>query len=237
MYLKYGSYTHAQNEPAVQIARRAVFSPRGYRQAVRETWRIVGVLHAANQSALTAAIAALRSAYNVNGLDLGLYLDDQTTLTDHALISGASLGGTRVTALDFPTGTGAEYSTFRSYSITVEADFPDASNNLLDFSETLSFDGTSGPRVVFLDTLEGLPQPQLAQHRTQSRARQSGRAVGLPTYPGAAPPIWPAAELLPERRLVLRSPRRVAGNLTEFIVEWTYVFESIAPLAGVPSVM
>src|SRR5262249_53494469 len=147
MYLKYGPYTHAQNEPLVQIANRAIFSPRGYRQAVRETWRIVGVLHAASATALTAAIAGLRSAYNVNGLDLGLYLDDQTTLTDHALISGASLGGTRVTALDFPVGAGAEYSTFRSYSISVEADFPDASKHLLHFSGTLSFRGTRGPPV------------------------------------------------------------------------------------------
>src|SRR5260370_18125202 len=181
MFLKYGSYTHAQNEPAVQIAKRAVVWAGGYRQAVRETWRIVGVLHAAAPAALTAAIAGLRSAYNVNGLDLGLYLDDQTTLTDHVLSSGASLGGTRVTALDFPTGSGAEYSTFRSYSITVEANFPDASNNLLDFSETLSFDGTGGPRVIFLDTLEGLPQPQLAQQRTTYRAREQGRATGRAT--------------------------------------------------------
>src|SRR5262249_20580096 len=77
MFLKYGSYMPAQNDPAVQISKRAVFSPRGFRRAVRETWRIVGVLHAANQPSLTAAIAALRSAYNVNGLDLALYLDDQ----------------------------------------------------------------------------------------------------------------------------------------------------------------
>src|ERR1700730_9902004 len=116
MYLKYGPYTHAQNEPAIQIAKRAVFSPRGYRQAVRETWRIVGVLHAANQPGLTTAIAALRSAYNVNGLELGFYLDAGVPLTDHVLPSAAALGGTRVTALEFPHGSGAEYSTFRSYS-------------------------------------------------------------------------------------------------------------------------
>lgn len=237
MYLKYGSYTHAHNEPAVQIEKRAVFSPLGLRQAVRETWRIVGVLHAADQPALTLAIAALRSAYNVNGLDLVLTLDDQTTLTDHVLISAAALGGTRVTALDFPTGSGAEYSTFRSYSIAVEADFPDTSNNLLDFTETLSFEGTGGPRTIYLDTLEGLPQPQLAQQRTTFRVRQQGRAVGLATYPGVAPPIWPAAELQDERRIVLRSPRRVAGNLTEFTAEWAYVFEAVSPLAGVPTVM
>ena len=78
MYLRYGPYTHAQNEPAVQIGKRAIFSPRGLRQAVRETWRIVGVLHAASQPALTAAIAGLRSAYNVNGY--GWVIDQLPTL-------------------------------------------------------------------------------------------------------------------------------------------------------------
>src|SRR4029077_8154957 len=97
-------------------------------------------------------IAALRSAYNVNGLDLGLYLDDGVTPTDHVLASSTTLGGTRVTALEFPNGSGAEYSTFRSYSITVEADTPDTSQNLLDFSETLSFAGTGGARPVLFAT-------------------------------------------------------------------------------------
>lgn len=237
MLLRYGSYTHARNEPAVQIGKRALFSPRGVRQAVRETWRIVGVLHAADQPGITAAIAALRAAYNVNGLDLGLYLDDGTTPTDHVLSSGASLGGTRVTSLAFPVGSGAEYSTFRSYSITVEADFPDTSNNLLDFSETVSFEGTGGPRIIFLETLAGLPQPQIARQCTKYRARQEGRAVGLATYPPVPPPIWPAAELPDQRRLVLRSPKRTAAALTEFAAEWTYVFESVSPLAGAPTVV
>jgi hypothetical protein len=237
MFLKYGTYTHARNEPAVQIGKRALFSPRGFRQTIRETWRIVGVLHAADQPGLTAAIAALRSAYNVNGQNLGLYLDDGTTPTDHVLVSGATLGGTRVTALDFPVGAGAEYSTFRSYSITVEADVPDTTNNLLDFSETVSFEGTGGPRIVFLDTLAGLPQPQIARQCTTYRARQEGRAIGQTTYPPVPPPIWPGAELGDQRRLTLRSPKRTAASLTEFAAEWTYVFESVTPLSGGPTVM
>jgi hypothetical protein len=237
MFLRYGPYTHAQNEPAVQIGKVALFSPRGFRQAVRETWRIVGVLQAADQPGLTAAIAALRAAYNVNGLDLGLYLDDGTTLTDHFLTSSAALGGTRVTRLDFPTGLGAEYSTFRSYAITVEAEFPDTSNNLLEFSETLSFAGTGGPRLVFLETLAGPPQVQIARQQTTCRARQEGRAVGLLSYPPIAAPIWPAAELADQRRIALRAPLRVAGNLTRFVAEWTYVFESVTPLAGQPNVV
>src|SRR5260370_39836537 len=106
MFLRYGPYTHAQNEPAVQIGKRAIFSPRGLRQSVRETWRIVGVLHAASQPALTAAIAGLRSAYSVNGYDLGLYLHDQTTLTDHGMTSADPLGGTERRRLVFANRSG-----------------------------------------------------------------------------------------------------------------------------------
>jgi hypothetical protein len=91
--------------------------------------------------------------------------------------------------------------------------------------------------VIYLDTLDGLPQPQLAQQRTTCRARQQGRAVGLAAYPPVAPPIWPQAEMQQERRLIIRSPRRVANNLTEFAVEWTYVFESATPIAGVPTIV
>ena len=236
MILKYGTYAHAQNEPVVQISKRVLFSPRGNRRVTRETWRIVGVLHGADQAGVTAALAALRTAYSTNGLDLALYLDDGATPTDHRLLSSATLGGTRVTALDFPTGAGAEYSTFRSYVITVEGDLLDTSNELLDFSETISLEGTGGARVVFLETLSGAPQPQITRQFTTYRARQEGRAVGLTNYPAFAAPIWPGAELPTERRLTLRSPKRFAGNLSEFVVEWNYVFESVTPLSGSPTV-
>jgi hypothetical protein len=236
MILKYGTYAHARNEPAVQIEKRALFSPRGNRRGTRETWRIAGILHGADPAGVTAALAALRTAYSTNGLDLGLYLDDGVTPTDHRLLSSATLGGTRVLALDFPVGAGAEYSTFRSYVLTVSGEIVDTSSELLDFSETLSFEGTGGPRIVFLETLTGVPQPQVTRQYTTCRARQEGRAVGLTTYPAFPAPLWPAAELPHERRLTLRSPRRIGANWSEYIAEWSYLFESVTPLSGSPTV-
>jgi hypothetical protein len=237
MLLRYGSYTHDQNECALVIEKRAVFSPRGERQFVRETWHVAGIKQAASQGALTAALAELRSAYNVNGRDAGLYLDDGATLTDHYLTSSATLGGVRVTGLDFPRGEGAEYSTFRTYRITLEADFPDTTTNLLEYDESLNFEGNGGPRRVFLEVLEGLPQEQIANQCTTCRATQHGRAVGYGTYPVPPPPIWPAAELADRRRIILRTPERYAGQFARYPVEWHYAFESIAPLAGTPHVL
>lgn len=235
MLLRYGSYTHDQNECAVVISKRAVFSPRGDRQSVRETWHVMGIKQAASQGALTAALAALRAAYSRNGFDVGLYLDDGVTLTDHAMASSATLGGVRVLELDFPRGDGAEYSTFRTYRLVLEADFPDSGGLLLEFDEALHFEGTGGPRRVFLDVLEGLPQEQIGTQASTYRATQTGRAVGHGAYPFAPAPIWPAAELADRRRVTLRTPQRYAGQAARFAVEWTYVFESISPLVGTPT--
>lgn len=237
MILRYGTYAHDQNECAVVIEKRAVFSPRGDRQSVRETWHVTGIKQAASQAALTIALADLRAAYNVNGRDIGLYLDDGVTLTDHALTSSAALGGVRVTGLDFPHGEGAEYSTFRTYRLAIEADFPDAAGNLLDYSEALNFEGTGGPRRVFLDVLEGLPQEQIGTQCTTCKATQQGRAVGYGAYPVPPPPIWPAAELPDRRRITLRTPERLAGQFARYPVEWHYAFESIGPLVGLPNIL
>ena len=235
MLLRYGSYTHDQNECAVVISKRAQFSPRGDRQSVRETWHVTGIKQAASQGALTAALAALRAAYGQNGFDVGLYLDDGVTLTDHAMASAATLGGVRVLELDFPHGDGAEYSTFRTYRLVLEADFPDSAGLLLEYDEALHFEGTGGPRRVFLEVLEGLPQEQIGTQASTYRVTQSGRAVGHGTYPLPAAPIWPAAELVDRRRVTLRTPQRFAGPWARFPVEWKYVFESISPLAGTPT--
>lgn len=236
MILAYGNYSHAQNECAVVISKRPYYSSRGFRQGVRETWTITGVLQASTQAGITTAIALLRSAYAVNGLDVALYLDDGSTLTDHFILSRNTLGGVRVIAFEFPNGTGAEYSTFRSYSITLEADFADATPLLLEFDESLDFSGTGGARRVLVETMDGPPQEQIVANRTIYRASQSGRSVGSFTWPPIPSPIWPAAEMLERRRTKRKTPRRVGNNATEYAVEWSYEFESGSPLSGNPTV-
>src|SRR5690349_12222462 len=119
MILRYGSFAHDQNECAIVISKRAMYSPRGERTSIRETWHVTGIRHAASQSALTASLADLRNAYSINGRDAGLYLDDGATPTDHLLVSAAAIGGVRVVVLEFPKGDGAEYSTFRTYRLVL----------------------------------------------------------------------------------------------------------------------
>ncbi len=236
MIYRYGSYSHANNEVEVQIAQRGIRSARGYVQFVRHTHQIAGKLQAADQAALTAAINSLKTAYGSDGQNAGLYLDDGSTATSHVLISANAIGGVRVVAgPDFPEGTGAEYSTFRSYTITLQADFPNAAAELLEWEEVLSFAGTTGGRFVYLDVLDGPPQKQLVSRFTTQRIVQAGVAVGATTWPIPAVPIWPAAEHQEQRNVTRRTPRRIANGLTAYPISWQYVFETHIPLEGNPN--
>lgn len=239
MYLKYGNYQHDVADAAVVIRRETVRNDQQQPVGLKEIWDIQGKLQADTQAELTTAITALKNAYLVQYRDIGLYLDDGTP-TSHLILNRNTTSGVIVTAgPSFPEGSGAEYSTFRTYSITVEAelkatDLPD----LLTWQEVLSFQG-GGPRKLFLQPLTGPPQEQIVAQQTPFRATQTGSAVGRLRYPNPANPLWPAAEHRDQRQVTRRGPKQ---SLTpgrplsyEFTVEWSYQFESVAPLTGNPT--
>lgn len=240
MIFKYGKFAHADNEVELTIHKRPVYSARGFRRGTRELWHVDGILHAADRAELTSKIDALLAAYREDGRDAGLFLEDGSSTTSHLLDSSKALGGVKVLrGPDFPEGSGAEYSTFRTYSITLEATFPSLSLDLLSFRETIRFAGTGGPRYVFVETLNGLPRRQQAARFTTQQVVQSGTAVGYLTWPQPPSPIWPVAELQDRRRVARLAPRGNPGGkggLSEFPVSWQYRFESAVPLSGNPNV-
>jgi len=238
MYLKYGSYQHAANEASVVISKEGLFSESGAPRGVRERWQIQGRLQAANQASLTAAIEALTNAYAQPAQDVGFYLDDGQP-TSHVLISAATQGGVRIVVPpSFPEGKGAEYSTFRSYVIVLEAETLDSSVGLLQWIEVIQMRG-GGPRFGYLQPVNGLPQKQLLQEATTYRATQSGQAVGQFAYPDPAAPLWPLAEHVDQREIRRELPKRsgLPGNAvySQYKISWSYSFEDVAPLTGVPT--
>jgi hypothetical protein len=241
MYLYYRGTWWANNEATVAITKRPVFNQRGQRQFTRETWHVTGFLQSTGQAALTAALAARQTALGTNGGDIGLYLDDQATLTNHYMVSGNAIGGTRVTAYDFPNGAGAEYNdgnpNYRTYTFSIEADFADTSVFLIDFQESLRFDGNGGPLKLFLPVLEGPPQEQQTTQQTTYRAVQTGHATAYGAYPTIPGPIWPSAELGYLRSIVPVSPTLQAGKIDQFTISWTYVFESASALFATPNIL
>lgn len=237
MIFKYGNSTHAQNEVALTIQKRVLYSTMGFRQAIRETWTLNGVLHAPNQVVLTAAISTLQNAYAVPGQDAGLFLDDGITPTSHVMLSSQTIGGVRVVGLDFPRGEGAEYSTFRTYTIVLEADFPDSSApNLVSYNETVEFKG-GGPKFVFMQTLKGKPKKQLVVQHTPYEATQKGSAVGYTWYPPSATTLWPEAEVFERRLTSLVTPKFHGGGApTEYQINWSYFYKSDTPFVGLPRI-
>jgi hypothetical protein len=237
MYLKYGTYRHADNEVSVVISKEGLFTS-GLSRGVRERWSIAGRLQAADQAGLTAAIDALAAAYSVQGQDVAFYRDNDQP-TSHAISSAATNGGVRVVVPpSFPEGKGAEYSTFRNYTIVLEAELLDPSATLVSWHESLSFSG-GGPQFAFLEPINGLPQKQLLKQFTTFRAAQAGEAVGYLGYPVPPPPLWPDAEHAGARQIRYELPQRMGPPgrpvYTHFKVSWSYSFEDAGPLVGLPT--
>lgn len=238
MYLKYGNYQHADNEVSVVISKQGLFTQAGIARGVRERWDIQGRLQAADQAGVSAAIDALAAAYAVQAQDIGFYFDNGQP-SSHRIASAATNGGVRVVVPpSFPEGKGAEYSTFRTYSLAVEAELVDPQATLLNWMEMLSFKG-GGPQFAFLEPMAGVPQKQLLKQFTTFHATQSGSAVGHLGYPAPAAPLWPQEEHVDRRDIRYELPKRAgppgSPTYTEFKVSWSYDFEDTGPLVGLPT--
>lgn len=234
MILKYGTYSHDDNEVTLSITKAPRFGPLGYRIGTRERWQIQGILQAASVSALTTALTALEDAYETNNLDLILTTDGNIE-TAHTLKVSDTLGGVRVVGgVQYPQGEGSQYTTFRSYTITLEAVRNDNELELLAFSETVDIQGSGGPRRVLIEILNGPPQAQITNLATIQQIVQRGSALGYSQYPAPAAPSIPAWESLPDRVISRRGPRSVRGQFTEFTVNWQYVFLAPSPVTVLP---
>ena len=234
MYLVYGSHTHAQGEVAIQVAKRAVYTDRGTPRGVRETWTISGVLRDTTQGGLTTQVASLQSAYSTNNLFTGLY-QDNGSLSHLYLDPAYATGGIRVVDLDFPEGGGkGEYANARHYRIVLEADFPDSSDKLVFYQETLSFVGTGGPRYAYGETLYGTPVRQVVCENTLCYATQQGSAIGLYSAPTPPAPLFPYYEDESQRQVNYTGGQLHGSVYTDFGVQWSYRFTSDVPLSGTP---
>jgi len=239
MILRYGNYTHSQNEVAFTISSEPLRSQGGILYAYRVRYTCRGdLLNYPSQTALTNAINNLIAAYSVDGYDLVFYLDDGETPTAHQLISGNCYGGTRIVQVPgFPDtyGTG-EYQTAygRSYTFALEGDVSLGTGNIaIQFHETLAMKGTGGPVWVYIPVAQGPWIQQQTSQESTYRVTQSGSAVGLYGPLNPPPPLWPQSEKQQERQISQGSPQRL-GQL-EYPVSWSYTFENTGALTGNPT--
>ncbi len=241
MILKYGNYAHQQNEVKLDSIQRSAVRSSGFVRSITETWTISGRIQADTQADLTTALLALESAYYLDGGDLIFYLDDGTTETAHSLKGANTYGGVRVVSpVSYPNGDSAEYSTFRNYSITLEADLIVTAANLIDYSETLQFKGTGGPEITWVETINTDPVPQMIRPRTVCFCTQSGQLTSASAGYRPPPPRFPEYELVKERSISYGTPKRIGAGgqlqFTDFPISWSYSFAAGQPFPNVAPV-
>lgn len=135
----------------------------------------------------------------------------------------------------FPTLQNAAYVTWLPFTFVLEAEYPvnDAASILLEFEETVTFEG-GGPVFGWWKPLVGFPVRQQVRMADTYRATQAGRAVGYLGRPPAAAPLWLGA-LNRFPGYSIRSPRRRGNSFINYETTWQYEFESAVPLQGNPS--
>ncbi len=233
-FLQYGSFALDPGEAGFTISRSAI-QVNGIAIGYTERWDIQGRCQAGSPSAISAAIAAREQAFKIPNQNLTLYLGDGSTST-HQISVAYTQGGVRTSNfVAYPIGRGGEYSTYRNWSVSLEADFLDSSLDLIAWTETVAFDG-GGPRTLWLEPLNGPPQQQLGNEQTTFKATQTGEATGLFMYPIPPQPIWPFAEHVDRRRLSQTLPKRTgrgaAAFYSQYKISWAYQFEAGYQLTG-----
>ena len=222
IYFRYGTYSHQAGECRVSIARTATKGQDGETIIGHTTrYTIDGVMHGSSASDFNAKLRALESAYSYDGKDFGL-IDEAIGATAHFV--RASEAEVRVVeGPSYPEGGGGEYATGRTYQIVIEAKTGRTIQGSYDFQESVTISG-GGPRIVWLETLNGPPQQQMTALRTVCTITQEGQATSGTTWPPPSPPLFPGA--LVEMPTISRSsPQRLdTGRSTSFTTRWQYQF-------------
>jgi hypothetical protein len=238
MFIKYGNFQHPANEATLlrfeQIPR---FSHRGERYESLYRFTVEGEFCCLNsQAAIHARISSLIAAYAFDEQDIGLYHDDGTA-TNHVLLNAPSVSGVKIVERSWPHGDMAdEYATTRRFKIVAEAVYLEPDSGLLFFQETISREGDTGPQFRLVPRLNAPPLFVPIVTVTSTRVIQSGRAVGLSSYPLLIPlPIWPAWYQGSLSRVDEIGPAWRGNGFTHFERRWQYVHESPVPLIGVPN--
>lgn len=236
MQLRYGSFLLPANSAiittAVQTARNAQGAPVGR----TERWNVQCEVTGSTQAAIATAFQQVRNALAASFRDLVFIRDDGGTAM--ALTNAASTSG--VVIVDGPNMTGDPvgrgWVNGLTYTFTAEASYtlPATSGSLFDLQETIEMTG-GGPLIGHLQPVNGRPIKQVIYQQTPYKATQSGTASGPIPYPTPSPPLWPGAIQQPATR-IRRTPKRSPDGVRVFETAWSYEFESVTPLIGLPNV-
>lgn len=235
MIFKYGAYSHDINECGLRWITRSIFD-KFNRVAGDVTTVIIGGVKQANSVAnLTTALGNLETAYQVQGGNFGVYLDDGTTVTRHAKDNSATFGGIRVAGFEYPSNPSpftqhTEYLNKRTYvAILTWAQRYGPSDALYAYRERITFIGTGGAKWAYIGSLTGTPVLQTLRQQTPVTVIQEGYVIGRGTRLAAPSALALGTEHLDQRRITESSPEDVRVGASElFRTDYRYIFEGLA---------
>ena len=240
LYVKYGNYAHDPGTAGVvSVEFIAVRSLRGFVKSIVAAYTVAGDIVATpsdTEYTLDAKIIALRDAYNVDGLDWGVYHTNNTPTVDFLDTDyPTSLTGNQIVYRSFPSGAGGEFATGREFAYKVQNEFLTPDSLILEYAETVSHEGTTGPKYSWHENKFQIPYYQLDAPSTIQRIEQQGHAITLSAYLLPPGPILSAPyELEHMRKITRRGPTRHPKGFTEYRVDWHYHYRTQVPFALLP---
>lgn len=246
MLITYRGHTLPQGTSSYRYSRAPKWNDAGQRESRMHKVVIDGSLHVPPGTSdddapglLLQMRDDLEAAYSVDGGDFRVTYPNGRELL--SLRSADMIGGIRATVEpSYEQPDGVEWVRRFRFSITLEGEqfLPIEVGGSADvsFTESVTFEGTGGPRRVLIETMAGEPVEQIVNARTICRAVQEGRASRRRGEAFPPPPLWPECEKHDMRRITRVTPTQTTGGeqrLSE--VAWSYTFESATPFTGGPT--
>ena len=185
------------------------------------------------------AIATLVAAYAIPGQDLLLY-DSNGNLTAHQLRSAGSLGGRVLCSPQLPRGAGPSNFDLPQLHAGGRSRIPVELDDHPRLARGALFRRHLWPRVRVFARSQRLPArpDRQAGHDAKGRAARAWhRLIRLPR--AAGPNLGLCSSIRNQRKIDCHLPKRTGptgfGSYTDYTVHWVYSFESISPLAGLPT--
>lgn len=241
MYVKYGDYQHLPGEAnLVSFEVRANRTDRLQKLTHTIEAHVSGVLcdQGGDEYDIAARVQALQTALLQDDKDFGLYHANGTP-TPHIMYTDDDLNltGNQVVFYNFPASHNGEFSTGREFQYKIRAEYYAATSQMIDYRETITHIGTTGPEVNWIKHKYHEPTFRVNHWATTQRVIQSGFAVTVGTWLIPPVPILePPFELSHMRRITRHSPRRYPKQkYIGYPIEWTYHYEVPETLVLLPT--
>lgn len=231
MQYSYGSYTHDAGTVFVTVSRRLQLDSAGRPERWAVTHNIQGEIFGVDTETLNTSVTALIAAYSQNNRDAAL--SDSV----HSLTNANTIGGTRVTALEFPAGQPGEWATRVPFRAVVEGEvWADAAEDVISFMETVDIDPGQAA-YVWTRPIEGQPKSYQTAEQGIWTITQRGSAVGRLSYPTSAVPgpvVSGAGIVSVGPRISLGQPVRSPRGLSDYPISWEYTITSADKITATP---